>query len=369
MNREELESLDREGLVVRAEASGIRRARILTRPELIDELLRRQPGLDPTDLKRSRGFFGRARDLLSRVVERGLHLPDAVDRIRWSGSLPPSVPHVEPEAVPTLTLAEIYAAQGHKARAIETLHRVLEREPDHVPATALLARLQDAAYVPPAPPLPPEPDEPPPAQEASEPDVDVPASESDAGRDSVAEAPSSEETLLEASSEAPSTPEASAPEVSAASSPELEDVDGADCWALPLSPGAMYVGWRVAPALRDEGDARFVLRVVAVSPSWDGPSTDMRDLDVAIDDRELVVRGLPPEAIVRVAIGFVREDGFSPLAHSPMFEPLGPGADAELVRWTLEGAMPPDPTSPVARARARAETLRAHEGVAFATLV
>lgn len=365
MNREELESLDREGLVVRAEASGIRRARILTRPELIDELLRRQPGLDPTDLKRSRGFFGRARDLLSRVVERGLHLPDAVDRIRWSGSLPPSVPHVEPEAVPTLTLAEIYAAQGHKARAIETLHRVLEREPDHVPATALLARLQDAAYVPPAPPLPPEPDEPPPPQEASEPDVDVPASESDAGRDSVAEAPSeSEEASLEASSEIEA-----APVPSDASSPDVEVLEGADCWALPLSQGAMYVGWRVAPALRDEGDARFVLRVVAVSPSWDGPSTDTRDLDVAIDDRELVVRGLPPEAIVRVAIGFVREEGFSPLAHSPMFEP-GSGADAELVRWTLDGAVPlTDSASPVARALVRAEKLRAHEGVAFAAIV
>jgi hypothetical protein len=35
---------------------------------------------------------------------------------------------------------------------------VLEREPDHAAARTLLARLEDAAYVPPPPPLPPEPE-------------------------------------------------------------------------------------------------------------------------------------------------------------------------------------------------------------------
>jgi hypothetical protein len=39
MDRVELEGLDRESLVLRAQAAGIKRARILTRPELIDELL------------------------------------------------------------------------------------------------------------------------------------------------------------------------------------------------------------------------------------------------------------------------------------------------------------------------------------------
>ncbi len=82
MDREELEGLDRESLIVRAQAAGIRRARILTRPELIDELLRLDPSTDALQLRKSRGFFGRARDLVARVVERGLHLPDAADRIR-----------------------------------------------------------------------------------------------------------------------------------------------------------------------------------------------------------------------------------------------------------------------------------------------
>jgi hypothetical protein len=50
---------------------------------------------------------------------------------------------------------------------------VLEREPDHAVARALLARLEDAAYVAPPPPLPPEPEiEPEPAD--SEGDADEP---------------------------------------------------------------------------------------------------------------------------------------------------------------------------------------------------
>jgi tetratricopeptide (TPR) repeat protein len=147
MDRGELEDLDRESLVVRAQAAGIRRARILTRPELIDELLRLDPDADAAQLKKSRGFFGRARDLVARVVERGLHLPDAADRIRTMalGTTIPTtaVPRTEPQAMPTVTLAEIYAAQGHRQRAIETLRRVLDREPDHTAARALLARLED----------------------------------------------------------------------------------------------------------------------------------------------------------------------------------------------------------------------------------
>src|SRR3954463_16270264 len=103
MDRGELEGLDRETLVVRAQAAGIRRARILTRPELIDELLRLDPSADEAQLKKSRGFFGRARDLVARVVERGLHLPDAADRIRTltgGGGLTLNVPRTEPQAMP-----------------------------------------------------------------------------------------------------------------------------------------------------------------------------------------------------------------------------------------------------------------------------
>ena len=119
MNRAELERLDRDALIARAENAGVTRARILTRPELVDELLLRS-ARDDAHAPGARGLFGVARDLLARVVERGLHLPDAAERIRTLG-LPPPPRRGAPAALPTVTLAEIYATQGHRDRAIETL--------------------------------------------------------------------------------------------------------------------------------------------------------------------------------------------------------------------------------------------------------
>jgi hypothetical protein len=285
MDRAELEALDRESLVRRAEDAGIRRARILTRPELVDELLRLDPSIDRRELERKRGFFGRARDLLARVVERGLHLPDAADRIREiGGTLPPSVPRTDPQAVPTVTLAEIYAAQGHKQRAIETLRRVLEREPEHVAARALLAKLEDTAYVPPPPPLPPEPEiESPPTLDEEDEEEEAPAL-------------------------------AIAPEVI----------------ALPCGPGTAFVAWR-GPS------SDLVLRIVVVTPSWDGPSRSTRDVALDSPEGELVLRGVPERAIVRAAIGRVEGERFVAIAHSPALEA---GASLGLVRWTLRGLEP-----------------------------
>lgn len=301
MDRAELEGLDRESLVLRAQAAGIKRARVLTRPELVDELLRRDPKIDPEKLRRSRGFFGIARDLLTRVVERGLHLPDAADRLRAAlGNNPfPETRRPEPMAIPTVTLAEIYAAQGHKARAIETLRRVLEREPEHVAARALLEKLEDASYVAPAPPLPPEPEvepEPPPP-----PDPDP-----DGTRLTVA-APQRKET------------------------PAGND----ECVALPLGGGRTFVHFRVAT----RKDAPFVVRVLVVTPSWDGPSTETRDVSASPDAGEIVIDDLPASAVVRIAIGWGTGSSFVPIAHSPLFVSER-RADADLACWTLEGMIP-----------------------------
>jgi hypothetical protein len=64
-SRNDLESLDRESLIARAETAGVNRARVLTRPELVDEILVRQ-NRDPETTRRMRGLLGRARDLLAR---------------------------------------------------------------------------------------------------------------------------------------------------------------------------------------------------------------------------------------------------------------------------------------------------------------
>ena len=157
MKRAELDGLDREALIRLAESHGISRPRILTRPELIDELLlRTADGESGAEVSIARGFFGLARDLVARVVERGLHLPDAATKIRGLHLETPRGKSTPPAALPTVTLAQIYAAQGHTARAKDTLLRVLATEPEHSEARELLERLSHPSYVPPPPPLPPE---------------------------------------------------------------------------------------------------------------------------------------------------------------------------------------------------------------------
>jgi Tetratricopeptide repeat len=339
MDRAELEGLDRERLVARAEAAGVRRARILTRPEIVDELLRLDPRVDEASLRRARGFFGRARDLLSKVVERGLHLPDAIDRIRASGPLPATVPRTDVQAVPTVTLAEIYAAQGHKERAIQTLRRVLDREPDHGAARALLARLEDRAYVAPPPPLPPEAEvEPEPVHADGEhANGDAELAEGDTDR------PAAKPTEL-----------APAPEMDPPPDPFLDDPDVtrimAQCVAVPLEGGDLFVWWQGATPR----GGRFVVRLAVVTPSWNGPTTEIRDIDAHPSSAELLVRGLPASAVVRVAVGTVTGERFTALACSPALEPSRARSKG-LVRWTLGGVVPVAPDDPiVARARGAA---------------
>lgn len=424
MDRAELERLDRESLVLRAQAAGIKRARVLTRPELVDELVRLDPQIEPTQLKRSRGFFGLARDLLSRVVERGLHLPDAAERFRQAlDDRPPQVPRPEAQAIPTVTLAEIYAAQGHNQRAIDTLKRVLEAEPDHGAARALLEKLQASDYVAPEPKLPPEPevepavepdDESEPALAAeSEPALTIesdpeaidadPALGADLDADGVAELASAFETLAEAAIEGLAsvvavTADAALDELEAAAAdeslaeaaanalaanldspldsappannespldsapppsqlvasnaesppssqpvtvalplvsrrpPQLAEDDR--CVAVPMADG-FFVWWRLSPAaLALAEESFFFVRLVAIVSNWDAP--DVRERDVAADPMkgELLVKDLPPDAIVRVAVGFMPDGEFVPVAHSPALE-LRSGSVAH---WTVDGA-------------------------------
>src|SRR5471030_2394346 len=125
MNRADLEALDRDTLVAKAESAGVLRPAVLTRPELVDELLvRTAKDAKAPELRKARGFFGIARDLLARVIERGLNLPDAADLVR-AEPVAARATRSTSSVIPTVTLAEIYATQGHKARAEETLRKVL----------------------------------------------------------------------------------------------------------------------------------------------------------------------------------------------------------------------------------------------------
>ncbi|MBM4363391.1 MAG: hypothetical protein FJ104_11970, partial [Deltaproteobacteria bacterium] len=139
-DRARLEGLPRAQLIAEGRRRGVQRPEVMTRLELLDEILRLATP-DAADRRRLRGWLGVARDLIASAVERGLHLPDAARMIRGEVRFDASP---EPgRHVATVTLAEIYAAQGHGPRAVGILEQVLAREPDHEVARALLDRVRE----------------------------------------------------------------------------------------------------------------------------------------------------------------------------------------------------------------------------------
>jgi hypothetical protein len=154
-----LDQLSREELIVRARALGARRPEVMTRLELRDEIVRLGEA-DPTVRRRTRGWLGVARDLVASVVDSGLNLPGAAAAIRGEGK--PEHEWQGPPPVATLTLAEIYVAQGHTDRALAVLAEVLSNEPDHAAALALRDRIErrgEPQRVPPAARVAPETEE------------------------------------------------------------------------------------------------------------------------------------------------------------------------------------------------------------------
>lgn len=339
MDRKELEGLSREELIQRAESLGVVRPRTLTIPELIDEVL--QAGQKRPDAKQ-RGWFGRARDLLTSVIDRGMNAPQPRSR-RGDGRNAPQTPA---PPLPTVTLAEIYAAQGHLERAITTLDEVLSREPTHTEAQALRARFEQQLHKT-------KPSTPPPVIEAKlEPMPPAPSAPSSGAL--VTEAPAAEVAAVEAPVEAPTPAEptvtseavveadqslaAPLPEVAIEPPLEVDEIVG-----LAVDPHTVYLYWEIRPstlasvrAVHPEG--AIVVRTVTVQPALAGPATEVRDFRVDALFGELFVRGLPAQANVRASIGYRSESGFEPFAvamelTTPRATP-GPETAQTFRRWS-----------------------------------
>ncbi|MGC4092471.1 MAG: hypothetical protein QM756_32260 [Polyangiaceae bacterium] len=137
MDPAHFDKMSRDELVAKARSLGVERAELMTRVELGDEIVRRTQS-DPAAQQRARGWLGVARDLVASVVGTGLSLPDAAALIRGERGV---LDLKGPSPVATVTLAEIYATQGHSERALSMLDEVLAGEPDHVAALALRERL------------------------------------------------------------------------------------------------------------------------------------------------------------------------------------------------------------------------------------
>jgi hypothetical protein len=120
--------LSRLELLKLAQALRVSDADVMTRAEL-QAAIERAKKPEPRPQPQSVTWLGVARRLLASIVEQGLHLPDAAALIRGDGSLRPTPSG--PPPVATVTLARIYAAQGHLERALGTLDEVLASDPDH----------------------------------------------------------------------------------------------------------------------------------------------------------------------------------------------------------------------------------------------
>ncbi|UQA59632.1 DUF4912 domain-containing protein [Polyangium aurulentum] len=371
MERHELEGLTREELIALAERLGISRPRVLTVPELVDEIVSRTAASE-RDRVRSRGWLGRARDLLAGVIERGMHLPEVARSVRGpTGPWPKA-----PPPLATVTLAEIYAAQGHLEKALGVLDDVITREPEHAEARALRQRLaaqlegRASGHAPGSEPAPDSGDE---ASQAEE----VAAGEmpSAASAEAEAEAVAVEKPLVPEAAAAPvavpvpvtsaDAPVEPAPVVPAAGAeaetieplaepsveeeiedlplPERYNVD--EIVAVSVDPTTVYLYWEVRPtsmararAHRPEG--ALVVRMISVTPSWQGPLVDQRDLRVDALYGDVYVRNLRPGSNVRVTVGWLASGELDPFAiGAEVATPrasLAPDVAHEVARWTPE---------------------------------
>jgi hypothetical protein len=140
MSPEPRKEIPRHELVAAALELGIERPDLLTQAELQHLIREVSEGHVASSEARSalgRGWFSVARHLVASMIEKGLNLPTAARVLRDTvRSVPPERP-----PWPTVTLAQIYIAQGHAERAVATLEQVLRRDPKNPKAARLLAEL------------------------------------------------------------------------------------------------------------------------------------------------------------------------------------------------------------------------------------
>lgn len=402
MDRQKLEGLTREELVALAGELGIVRPRSLTVPELIDEIVSRTAA-NERDKARSRGWLGRARSLLASVIERGLHLPDVAKALRNAPSTRPWP--VAPTPLATMTLAEIYAAQGHMDKALQILDEIITREPEHADARSLRQRLQaqsgsgkkaetpakreeitppnDSPQATEFPTFDSAPEVVDAVTEAAAPVVEtnstpvtLPAEAAALANEAVAAPPAEKEPAnaeavvvvapveeAKAAVEAEEVEEAVAAPSLADDEPATLDSDWHDEPAieeLPLperynvdeivgiavDPATVYVYWEVRPVVLARAHARapgggMVVRLISVTPTWDGPIVEQRDLRIDALYGDAYVRGIQPGSNVRIGVGWLAHGDFTPFAIGESVtmprKERAMATASTMARWTPEG--------------------------------
>lgn len=264
VDRTALEALARDDLVSTARGYGVKRPEVMTRVELVDEILRLSTP-NPVERRRVRGWLGVARDLVASVVDRGLHLPDAAAFIRGDVRYEPLRTPQPPVA--TVTLAEIYGAQGHLDRAVATLDEVIANEPELHIARTLRERF---------------------AGELSR-------------RPRVHAARSADTSESE-----PPPPDSAPTEAAQETSPEVERAGDSVAALSRTGPSSCAIYYDVSSGAG--ADAAHVVRVVELRPGPGRAERVEQDLTLSSLRGTTTVSGLASGSIVRAAIG-VRSNG------------------------------------------------------------
>lgn len=229
----------------------------------------------------------------------------------------------------TVTQAEIYAAQGHTARALVVLDEVLASEPDHDEALRIRRELTMGQAAPAeAAPSPKEPvpvglraPEPLRAEPSAPPTwPELPQSEP------ASEFPSTEYVPVQ-------VVETTGHESSESAEPDVGVVipadtsESAEPWSGPILAAEQHgsslcLYWELSPEIvsrsgLDESEGSPALAVVAFTPAGPNPLRDQRTLPLTWHEPfsgTLVVSDLGPHAAVRAAVGWLVEGTFLPLA-------------------------------------------------------
>jgi hypothetical protein len=344
-----LERLNRDELIAKATELGARRPELLTRPELRDEIIRLSTG-DDHERRRARGWFGVARDLVASVVGQGLNLPDTADLIRGVNV---SAPRPAPP-VATVTLAEIYAAQGHTKKAFDLLDQVLAKEPDHEAARQVRERMAAALVQEVGSSESPAEDgevgSDAPEMDVSDPNFDEPLEPSTltpAAQDAVFDRPQENPTSSVGAFETMRPEVANRPPVI-----PVEPIEDRVLLVRATSQG-LLCHWQVTAKTisrvsLERPNGRLVVRVVEVQTAWDGPVTTEGDIELPspTGNRTLELRGADTE--VRAALGWLSDEHFTVLALAVEF-----GWDDESgasLRWVPPATMIPELWESVAAA-------------------
>jgi hypothetical protein len=271
-------AIPRHELIAVALDLGIDKPELLSEEELSRSIQQTSEGHAlpaPVSGPLGKGWFGVARNLVASVLEKGLNLPTAARVLRETvRSVPPQRP-----PYPTVTLAQIYMAQGHNERAAATLQQVLRRDPSNPKAKRLQAQLPVA-----------------------EPSLD-------------------------------SVHQGAEPDTSAARSVSPQ----AEAGAVPLRDSLVVlrqkrtalVYWEISEASRRklQLDDGLEVRLTLVTPSERGASISSPIWKITREQQHQVLE-CEPEVVVRAAIGLFRAGNFLPLCVASTFRVAPGGACA-----------------------------------------